>query len=74
LLKKTGTNAPGQLAGFSVDMLQCAFSKFRKKIRIQGDATWPRCLKLVENRQIDFATGAYFSEELAQNIRLFAAL
>jgi polar amino acid transport system substrate-binding protein len=65
-MTKPGANAPGQLAGFSVDMLQSAFSKFGKSIRIQGDAPWPRCLKLVENRQIDFATGAYFSEERAQ--------
>ncbi len=57
-----------QLVGFSVDMLTAAFQKMGQPMKIRGDLPWTRCLALVQSGEVDFAFGAYYSEERARTL------
>ena len=57
---------PQKLAGFTNDMTQAAYARMGKAVAFRGNVPWARCLKMVAAREIDFASGAYFSDERAR--------
>lgn len=58
----------GQMLGFSPDMLTTAFKKMGRQVQMRGDLPWNRCLRLVQAGEVDYAFGAYFSEERAKTL------
>ena len=65
-LKTPEAATPQKLAGFTIDMTHAAFARLGKTVTFRGDLPWARCLRMVAAGQIDFASGAYFSEERAK--------
>lgn len=55
--------APGS---FSLDMLEAALARIGRTVRFVP-TPWARCLLQVEAGEIDFALGAYYSEERAHH-------
>ena len=56
------TRSPGT---FSLDMLEAAAAQMGLKVRFIIEP-WSRCMRAVEAGEIDFALGAYYSEERAR--------
>jgi len=52
--------------GISVDIVKAAFAHMGQKVEFSGELPWNRCLKEVENGNVDFALGVYFNEERAK--------
>jgi polar amino acid transport system substrate-binding protein len=52
--------------GASVDIVRAAFVHLGLPVEFHGDLPWNRCLKEVEQGDVDFALGAYFNEERAK--------
>lgn len=55
-----------RFVGFSVDMLDAAFTRIGHPVRFIGNLPWARCLLLVEHGDIDFAMDAYYDEDRAK--------
>ncbi len=55
----------GRLVGMAVDLARAAFANLGMTVTFIGDYPWARCVKLVEEGQIDFAAGAYWDAERA---------
>lgn len=52
--------------GFSIELAEAAFALVGRPLRLITEYPWSRCLKLVEDGDIDFALGAYHSSERAR--------
>ncbi|MBV8503039.1 MAG: transporter substrate-binding domain-containing protein [Paucibacter sp.] len=50
---------------FSFDVLEAAMARMGRSVRFLN-MPWPRCMQLVEVGEVDFALGAYYSDERAR--------
>ena len=62
-IRDTQGQKTARFTGFSVDVFTAVFNKLGHEVRFIGDVPWARCLKMVENREVDFAMDAYFNPE-----------
>lgn len=51
------------VGGFSASIVRAVFDRLGKEVKLTEDLTWKRCLHEVQNGTIDFAMGAYLTEE-----------
>ena len=56
----------GQPSGISIEISKAAFNVMGRSVTFIGNLPWKRCLNEVQNGNIEFAMGAYFSEARAQ--------
>lgn len=52
--------------GASVDIVRATFSRIGINVRFLGQYPWSRCLKMVEDGEVDFAMDGYFDPERAK--------